>query len=283
VGNVGRHLYVNPNVNQATPGPGDYNSRRLYYRKFKLTQGLYATCNCDNSSYNSLQVKLEKKAAHGLDLLAAYTFGRAFDNTEYGGVSDNNLNFRADHGPANFDRTHTLAISNVWELPFGRGRRFASHISRPLDLALGGWVFNGISTYSSGMPFSVHVSNTSSINADFNNVRPDKVGNPHLSHPNRTLWYNPAAYTAPQQLYRDGNVRRNSLRGPAEVLVNLSLAKSFTLVEGKTIEFRWENFNAPNHVNLGLPDNVVDETGAGQITSTAESMREMQFGLHFRF
>ena len=283
VGNVGRHLYVNPNVNQAVPGPGTFDSRRLYFNKFGLEQALYETCNCDDSSYHGLQLKVQKRVSHGLDFLATYAYAKALDNTEYGSVYDNNLNWRADHGPANFDRTHTFTISNVWELPFGRGRHWGSQVSRAFDLLLGGWVLNGISTFYSGMPFTVHVSNTSSVNADFNNLRPDQIGNPHVSHPNATLWYNPAAFSAPLQPYRDGDVRRNSLRGPREALMNLALAKTFTIAEGKTLEFRWENFNALNHPNLGLPANIVDQSGAGQITSTQVPMREMQFGLHFRF
>lgn len=283
IGNVGRHLYVNPNVNQAVPGPGDFDSRRLYFQKFGLEQGLFETCNCDNSSYHGLQLELQKRVSHGLDFLATYTFAKALDNTEYGSVYDNNLDWRADHGPANFDRAHTLTISNVWELPFGRGRHWGSQISRPLDLLLGGWVLNGISTFYSGMPFTVHASNAPLLNADFNSVRPDQVGNPHVPHPNANLWFNPAAFIAPQTAYRDGTVHRNSLRGPREALMNLALAKTFTIAEGKTIEFRWENFNALNHPNLGLPNNIVDQQGAGQITSTQVSMRQMQFGLHLRF
>lgn len=283
VGNVGRHLYVNPNVNQAVPGPGDFNPRRYFFQKFGLSQALFETCNCDNSSYHGLQLKLQKRVAHGLDFLATYAYAKALDNTEYGSVYDNNLDWQADHGPANFDRTHTFTLSNVWELPFGRGRHWGSQVSRPLDLLLGGWVLDGISTFYSGMPFTLHVSNTSSVNADFNNLRPDQVGDPHVPHPNANLWYNPAAFTAPLQPYRDGDVHRNSLRGPREAVMNLALAKTFAITEGKTLEFRWENFNALNHPNLGLPANIVDQSGAGQITSTQVPMRQMQFGLHFRF
>jgi hypothetical protein len=283
VGNVGRHLYVNPNVNQAVPGPGDFNPRRYYFQKFNLSQALFETCNCDNSSYHGLQLKLQKRVTHGLDLLATYSYAKALDNTEYGSVYDNNLDWRADHGPANYDRKHTLTIANVWELPFGRGRRWGSQISRPMDLLLGGWVLNGISTFYSGMPFTLHVSNTGNVNADFNNVRPDQIGEPNVSSPSANLWFNPAAFTPPQGLYRDGYVHRNSLRGPREAVLNLALAKTFTVTEGKTLEFRWENFNALNHPNLGLPNNVVDVSGAGQITATLVPMRQMQFGLHFRF
>jgi outer membrane receptor protein involved in Fe transport len=283
VGNVGRHLYVNPNINQAVPGPGTFDSRRLYFQRFGLEQALFETCNCDNSSYHGVQLKLQKRVTRGLDFLATYAYAKALDNTEYGSVYDNNLNWRADHGPANFDHTHNLTVANVWELPFGRTRHWGSQISRPLDLLLGGWVLNGISTFYSGMPYTVHVSNTSSVNADFNSVRPDQIGDPHVRHPNATLWYNPAAFTAPLAPFRDGDVHRNSLRGPREALVNLALAKTFTVAEGKSLEFRWENFNALNHPNLGLPANIVDQSGAGQITLTQVPMRQMQFGLHFRF
>jgi len=74
----------------------------------------------------------------------------------------------------------------------------------------------------------------------------------------------------------------NSLRGPGLYQFDLALGKTFTIVEGKTLEFKWENYNATNHVNLANPNNTVDQAGAGQITSAAD-MRQMQFGLHFRF
>ena len=127
------------------------------------------------------------------------------------------------------------------------------------------------------------VSNGSSVNADFGGVRADKIGNPHVSNQSAALWYNPAAFTDPQQPYRDGTASRDSLWGPAEYVVDLALAKTFVITEGKTLEFRWENFNAFNIDNYGLPANTVDVSGAGQITSTQTPMRQMQFGLHFRF
>jgi len=282
VGNGGRHIFVNPNLNQAVPGPGDYDPRRRFYPQFALEQGIYSICNCASSNYNALQLSLQKHATHGLDFLINYTYSRALDVSELGGVSDNNLNFNADYGPAGFDRTHSLQISNVWTLPFGRGQHFGTNMPRLADLAVGGWRINGISTFNSGLPFTPQVSNAPLLNADFNSVRPDRIGNPHLSHPNRELWFNPAAFVAPQGPYRDGNTSRNSLRGPKEVMVNLSLAKNFHITESRLLEFRWENFNALNHTNLNSPNNYVDTFGAGQITAIQTDMREMQFGLHLR-
>jgi hypothetical protein len=310
VGNVGRHLFVNPNINQAVPpspncllsdpnandpnGCSNLDARRYFVANFpgrNLTQGIYETCNCDNSSYNSLQAKVQKRAARGLDLLVTYTYSKAMANTETGGPFSNNLNWWQDHGPANFDRTHALSIAHVWQLPYGHGEHWGSSASKPLDLLLGGWVFSGISTFYSGLPFTPAVATAPLLFADFNHVRADAVGNPGVASPNANEWFNPAAFVAPEAIGRNGDVLRNSLRGPRFALLNLSLGKTFTVGEGKTLEFSWENFNAINHVNLGLPGGAsfngnntnVDQSGAAQITSTQADMRQMQFGLHFRF
>ena len=283
VGNVGRHIFVNANLNQAVPGPGDYNTRRRFYNLFGLSQGLYSLCNCDTSNYHALQAKWVQHQARGLDFIVAYSYSKSLDATELGGVASDNLNYRADYGPASFDHRHSLTVSNVWKIPFGRGQRFGASAPLALDLVAGGWEFNGISTFETGAPFTPQVSNAPLLNADFNSVRPDTIGDPHVSHANRTLWFNPAAYTAPQGLYRNGTASRNSLTGPRTFLMNLSLAKVFTITEGKTLQFRWENFNALNHVNLNQPNNYVDQSNAGQITSISADMRQMQFGLHFRF
>jgi hypothetical protein len=284
VGNVGRHLYVNPNINQAVPGPGDFDSRRPFFPKFGLEQGIYYTCNCSTSNYNGLQVKLEKHAAHGLDFSLNYTYSKAMGITNFGGGGyDNNYDWKASYGPLSFNPTHAVTLTNVWQLPYGRGRRWGSSNGKALDAVLGGWSLDGTTTLASGRPFSPMVSNTASVNADFNGVRADIIGNPHIANPSPAEWFNVAAYTDPQQPYRDGTASADSLWGPAMYVVNLALAKTFTLTETKTLEIRWENFNAFNIDNYGQPNNTIDVSGAGQITNTQTPMRQMEFGLHFRF
>ncbi len=283
VGNVGRHGFLNENTNQAIPGPGDYNPRRRFYPKYGLTQALYDVCNCDNSSYNSLQMKLQKRVSHGLDFLLTYTWSKAFTNGEGGYGFADNYNVRNDHGPATFDRTHAVTFLHNWELPFGKGRRHLANAGRAVDAVAGGWRLSGVNTLYSGVAFTPTISNAPLVNADFNYFRPDIIGSPSVSHPSADLWFNPAAYTAPQAAYRNGDASKGSLRGPALYVFNLSLAKEFVIVENKMLEFRWENFNAFNHTNLALPTTQVDVQGAGQITSTGNPMRQMQLGLHFRF
>lgn len=283
VGNVGRHLYLNRNENQAVPGPGaDFNLRRPFH-KFGLSQAVFDVCNCDNSSYNSLQLKVQKRVSRGMDFLATYTWSKALTNGEGGYNFADNYNVRNDHGPASFDRTHAFTLIHNWELPFGKGRRYLSKPPKVVELVAGGWRFSGITTIYSGLAFTPTLSNAPSVNADFNYVRPDIIGNPHVSHPSAALWFDPAAYTQPQAPFRNGNAGKGTLRGPSLTVFNLSLSKEFLVTEGKTLELRWENFNALNHVNLGLPGNQVDTSSAGQITSTSNPMRQMQLGLHFRF
>jgi hypothetical protein len=284
VGNVGRHLYLNRNENQAVPGPGsDFNSRRPFYPEFGLTQAIYDVCNCDNSSYHSLQLKAQKRVSHGLDFIATYTWSKAMTNGEGGYNFADNYNTRGDHGPASFDRKHAFTLIHNWDLPFGKGRRYLAKTNKAVDTVAGGWRLSGITTIYSGLAFTPMLSNAPSVNADFNYFRPDIIGNPHVSHPNATLWFNPAAYTLPQAPYRNGNASKGSLRGPRFAVFNLSLAKEFRLAEDKTLELRWENFNVFNHVNLALPGNQVDTSSAGQITATSNAMRQIQLGLHFRF
>jgi hypothetical protein len=256
---------------------------RRPFDKYGDTQAIYSVCNCDNSDYNSLQVKAQKRFSHGLDFLVAYTWSKAMDNGEGGYGFADNYNVRGDHGPATFDRTNALTILHNWDLPFGKGRAFMSNSNKLVQAVAGGWRFSGVSTLYSGVAFTPTISNAPNVNADFNYFRPDVVGDPSVSNPSANLWFNPAAYTAPQALYRNGDAGKGSLRGPAQYVFNLSLAKSFMITENKSLELRWENFNAFNHVNLSLPQSTVDVSGAGQITSTASPMRQMQLGLHFRF
>ncbi len=284
VGNVGRHLYLNPNINQAVPGPGELVSNEPFYRLFGLSQGIYYTCDCANSDYNGLQARLEKHASHGLDFTLNYTYGKAMGIASFGGGGfDNNFDWGASYGPTDFNRTQAISLTNIWQIPYGHGRRWGAASSKPLDLILGGWSLDGITTLGSGLPFSPIVSNTASVNADFNSVRADKIGNPQVANQSTAEWFNPAAFSDPQQPYRDGTASADSLWGPAQYVFDLALSKTFHITEQKTLELRWENFNAFNIDNYGLPSNTIDVSGAGQITSTQVPMRTMQFGLHLFF
>ena len=283
VGNVGRHLFLSINQNQAVPGPGDFDPRRPFYTTFGLEQALYQTCNCDTSQYNAMQSKLQKRFSHGLDFLLTYTWSKAMDNSEGGGGFANNYDIRGSHGTASWDRTNTVTADYNWDLPFGRNRRWKLGNNIIADAIAGDWRLSGTNNFGSGLPFTPTVSNAPLLNTDFNYVQADIVGDPLVSNPNRNLWFNPSAFSEPQEPYRNGTAGRNSLRGPKLAVSNISIAKNLLPMEGKSLEFRAEAFNIFNHVNLGLPDSTIDGLGAGQITYVQAPMRQMQFALHLRF
>ena len=283
VGNVGRHLFLSVNENQAHPGPGNYDPRRPFYPNFGLEQALYQTCNCDTSQYDALQSKLQKRFSHGLDFLLTYTWSKAMDNSEGGGGFADNYHISGSHGPASWDRANEVTFEHNWDLPFGRDRKWKLGGNGAADAIAGGWRLSGTHNFGSGLPFSPTVSNAPLLNADFNYVFADVVGDPTVPDRNRNRWFNPAAFSEPQQPYRNGTARRDSLRGPRLAVSNLSVSKNLLPWEGKSLEFRAEAFNVFNHVNLGLPDSTIDNLAAGQITGVQVPMRQMQFALHFRF
>ncbi|MFL6353858.1 MAG: TonB-dependent receptor domain-containing protein [Bryobacteraceae bacterium] len=284
VGNAGRHLFLSLNRNQALPGPGDFDPRRPFYQPYGLSQGLYQTCNCDNSNYNALQVKLQKQFSHGVDFLLTYTWSKALGDSEGAGGFSDNYNVRGSYGPMSWDRTHVVTFEHNWDLPFGRNRRWTLGNNLIADAVLGGWRLSGVHTFGSGLPFTPGVSNAPLLNTDFNNVRAEVIGNPSVSDPNASQWFNPAAFSAPQQPFRNGTAGRNSLRGPRLSVSNLSLSKDLIPSERWALELRADAFNVFNHVNLGLPNSTIDElSSAGQITYVQVPMRQMQFGLHLQF
>lgn len=286
VGNVGRHLYENLNRNQAVPGPGDVDPRRPFYNLYGLTQPLTQYCNCDTSNYNSLQTKFQKQFSRGLDFLFTYTWSKALDYASEGaGNSPANIyDPRADYGPASWDREHVITFTHDWDIPVGRNRYFKLGNNAIADEILGGWRLSGVHTWGTGLAFTPTVANAPLLNdPDFSQVRPDVIGNPSVPNPSASLWFNPAAYSEPQQPFRQGTSGRDTLRGPHQWESDLSLSKNLLLSERFKLELRADAFNVFNHVNLGNPNSQIDGSAPGQITYLQLPMRQMQFGLHLQF
>jgi Carboxypeptidase regulatory-like domain/TonB dependent receptor len=281
VGNVGRHLNYNFNLNAAVPGPGDLNPRRPLFNLFGLTQTITDNCDCASSSYNALQVKGTRRFSRNYSLIGNLTWSRAMDFGEFG-VATNSYNYAVDKGPADFDRAVVFNLSHEVILPFGPGQKFASGVHGFVRVLVEGWQWTGITSWLSGYPFSPVLSNNASLNSDMS-MRPDIVGNPRVSNPSPNGWFNPAAYAIPAP-YVFGDASRNSLRGPGAFIANWSFFKNFKLNERINLQFRWENFNIFNRQNLALPTNAVDGgSAAGKIFDVAEPMRNMQFALRLTF
>ena len=140
-------------------------------------------------------------------------------------------------------------------------------------------MFSPIYLYSSGTPLTFGVPGATLGNGW--GTRANMSGDPSISDPGPNLWFNPAAFSAPPA-YQFGSSGIGILTGPSSHIANLSLSKKFVFAEQRYVQFRWEAFNAFNHVNYGNPNTTIGQGTTGQIF-TAGAARQMQFGLKIVF
>jgi hypothetical protein len=289
VGNYTRHLYDFYNANAPIPGPGLSNDNRPYFSRFGYTQDITAFANDLSSNYNSLQVTAAKRLSAWYSLTGQYTFSKTLN---YGDNSRefNPYNLAADYGPAGFDRTHAFSLGHVLQIPVGPGRRFLTNMNKAEALILGGWQFTGMTTAYSGRPFTPIYGTNTSLNSNFP-LKAFQIGDPNANIPSGA-GFNPAAYvpiatvsTDPAFAFKEGNAGRNSLRGPAFFEADWELGKTFQITERQSLAFAWQNFNALNNVNRGLPVNDLTSSNVGAFTSleTFAIPRTMQLSLRYSF
>ncbi len=169
-----------------------------------------------------------------------------------------------------------MAFNSVYELPFGRGRKFMSDANPVVNALLGGWQFSGIYKLASGSPLSIGVPGATLGNG--RGTRADLSGDPGISNPSTAAWFNTDAFSAPGA-FTFGNSAQGVLDGPGSHVIDTGLMKNFYFMEGKYVQLRWEMFNMPNHVNLNNPGTSFGQPGrTGVITSSGDA-RVMQFGL----
>jgi outer membrane receptor protein involved in Fe transport len=280
VGNVGRKLWDNEDVNAPIPGPGSFDPRRPYFGQYGWTQSMTLRSNDLDSNYNSLQVGVRKRpSGDGLYVISNFTWAKSLDYGTFG--LQNPFNRASNYGNSDFVRPLVWITAVSYNLPFGRGMKFANDVGSIANNIIGGWTLSGVINLESGMYFTPMLANNASLNSTVS-LRPDQIGNPYVSTPTRYQWFNPAAYTVPA-LYVYGNATRNSLMGPGFASTDLSLAKAFAISERMRLNLRWDVFNVFNRTNLANPDANVDDATAGQITSIVDYKRRMQIGAHFEF
>jgi hypothetical protein len=263
--------------------------------------------------YNSLQASLNRRFVNGFNVLLAYTYANDLGNADgnvAGYVQDAHTP-QVEYGPIAPDIRNRFTASYLYELPVGRGRRFASRSNGLANGFIGGWDVAGITTAQSGQ------SVTSSASSDLSNTgsfsyRYDQIANPKdfsyntagqaalgctPGQRNILCWFNSAAFTAPplargqNSAHAFGNARIGNLRGPNLVDFDFVLQKHFQVGDYGQVEFRSEFFNIFNHPNLGLPGAgeaasgvaYVDVPGGASITNTGADNRELEFALKYSF
>ncbi len=254
------------------------------------------------SSYNSMQVKLQRRFSGGASVNAAYTWSKLMSDTDtltawlepatagaYGGVQDNN-NLKAENSLSSNDATNRLVLSYVYDLPVGRGRANLSNISRGLDYVIGGWGVEGITTLMSGFPlgFSTNENLTNSFGGGSRpNVVPGcakQINGAATSRLNE--WFNTSCFTQPAA-FTFGNESRNDgqLRAPGVADWDTSAFKNFSLdAEGKrVVQFRVESFNVFNRVQFGYPGTTLEVSTFGVVNQQYNLPRIVQFALRINY
>jgi hypothetical protein len=254
------------------------------------------------SHYHSLQVTLSRRWGQGY-FQSAYTFSRSTDATSTGNPAFNTAfndqtNLQSSRGPSDFDRTHRLAVSYVYNFPFFKN---ATGLKAA---ALRDWGFTGVSIFQSGTPFSIVDSlagqafdgvTTITTTADFAPGATHASGLTSGSVESRLNGYvNVNAFTptpaigpatalgAPTAF---GTLGRNIYRGPFEQNWDFSLIKNFKLTERHRLRFAVDFFNIWNHPVFSNPafTDVESPSNFGQIISMENNPRILQFSLRWAF
>ena len=262
---------------------------------------IFAQDTIANSAYNSLQASLDKRFAHGLQMTAAYTFSKSFDEaSSFEGIL-NPIDPKISRSLSNFDARHRFVVSYYWELPFHKYSGAKGQI-------VNGWALSGITTFQTGFPiritsladnelmysFDFELPGEPAQLAPFHKMKPQSNGlyffDPNSFTENATDPSQPACSAGavfgcydPALLGTMGNAKRTICCGPHISNTDLAILKTFKISEQKRVDFRAEFFNIFNHTQFFNPDgNTSDGSQFGQVTQ-ARDPRLMQFALKFFF
>ncbi len=231
------------------------------------------------SIYHAMQLSASRRMSGGLMVAGSYVWSKAFDEGEN---HQNSYDARASRAIASFDIAHRLVVSALYELPFGRGRRFGASAPAVVDAIAGGWQINGIIMMQSGTPLTITATNTAGL---FNPVtRANWNGqDPRLDAPpteRLQRWFDTSVFSQPAP-FTFGNAGTTSpmLRSDSVRNLDLSLFKHFVLSGRLRLQARIEAFNALNRVQFGSPNLGVTSSSFGVVTSQANTPRQLQFGL----
>jgi Carboxypeptidase regulatory-like domain/TonB dependent receptor-like, beta-barrel len=303
VGNRGANLLTNVPVNGVPFGvDGTVPANRPYPQ----WAGIDNNITEGQSIYHALQLKYEKRYTRGLYVLGSYTYADAQDEIGAWGAGGSGAQFilkpdysnvdevlRGERGPNGQIAKNRFTLTQIWQLPIGRGHAVGNNMSPALDAVIGGWQFSSIWTVRSGLPQNITLNATGTdpttgqayrfFGRNGGYLRPNLVGDPNAGSDataNRLAFFNTAAY-ALQTLNTPGNAPRNSAWGPGSFTTDVSLVKRFTF-SALSADLRVEAFNLFNHVNYDNPATTWGSSNFGQITN-AFSPRVVQLAVRAAF
>lgn len=288
IGYVGTRSVDQPgNIDRNTGSPGGGNASRPLNILFGRVARTAQVAPIGTNTYDSLQAKLERRLAAGLQTSISYTFSKAMawsGNENSDGVPRINLPqyFSLNRARSAIDRPQSFHVTGIAELPFGKGKRWIS--SGFGEAVLGGWQVNGILSLYSGPPFSVTAPGAD-LNAPGNTQRADLVKKDVQKFGGigrGQKFYDPTAFAQVREP-RFGTAGFNLLRGPGCVNLDAGIFRRFRITERFDLQFRAEAFNATNTPKFGLPNGDVSSSQFMEVTSTQGLGREGIDERVFRF
>jgi hypothetical protein len=285
---------LNPN---GTVSPGPYLAGNPTLKsEIGAISGTFANAWMD---YNALQAVLQKRMSSGLQGQVAYTYSKCMTNSGgyYGSWTNtqasagmpywqNVYDGKTEKGPCFYDEAHNLTNYVLYQLPFGRGKKFGSGMNKAANAVVGGWEVSGILTLHTGFAMTVNnwgdPSNTGGWVSRTNCS--SSIGYPKTvvsqSNGGGIQWFDPNSFT-PVAAGNFGNCSNGKVRGPGLKNFDMGIKKEFSFGESRKLEFRSEFLNLTNTKILNAPT-VFSGGGLGQLDGS-QGERNIQFALKFLF
>ena len=304
---VGSHtddLVWSPDLNQVPSNTLGYD-RVKETRPFLDWNVVTTRANDPRSRYDALSLEVNRRFADGLAVNGSYTLARHLSDAggavpttfaaENGATTLDLFRGEADYGNVAFTRRHRFVSTFLLELPFGRGRQYASNVGRGADMLLGGWDLTGVLLFQSG-PFLTPFFSTGDPSGTGANVRgftsterPDAIGDGNLDDPTPDAYFDRNAFVRPaDNIGRFGDAEVGTLVGPGSRVFSMTIGKSFPMMGTSRLRFETAFSNLFNLENLDIPANLNIASGTfGRVTGTQAvdqaGPRTIQFSLRYSF
>jgi hypothetical protein len=281
-----------------------------------VAQGANMLSNFSRSSYDAFQIDYTRRFVRGFSFQVNYAFAKSL--SDQSGISQVNFepfldinNAKLEKSPTPFDLRHAFKSNGVYELPFGKGKRWLSSSNGVVSRLVGGWSVSGIMTLQSGSPFSINSlrgtfnragrsTNNTAVTSLTNDQLDEVVGlymtgnGPFLIAASAVgqdgrgvasdgrapftgqVFFNPAAGNV-------GTLQRRMFYGPRYFNLDFGIIKSTTVFEGHTLELRMESTNVLNNNFFYTADIDINSPTFSRVTQTNSTPRRIQFGLYYRF
>jgi hypothetical protein len=299
-GNHGSRIPIIADYNQALPNaPG----QTLGIQPRRPNQKYGAITWVDPAgiqTYNALSAKFERRFSKGLFFLNSFTWSKSLGNTEqaleygsgyYAANPQNIYDLKHERGPSSLDVSFNNVTTVIYQLPFGKGRKFGGSWNSVIDAALGGWELNTINSVNTGLPLTVAYTPGAANDVtgripDYRGaaiMRPNVTPNPNAVQDTINHYFSPYTFSIPSANAPFGNAGRNAFRMPDFWQWDLGVNKLFPIRGDRVrLQFRSEFFNVLNHTNLGIPDSNISDAAFGTIRSTFPA-RQIQLALKLLF